>query len=166
VALDAIGLSPSAVCPLHPLPPAGMAGVPPLPLEDLPSEVWSDLAFRRRRLPLHRIKRKAHWLALLANEHRTVERILDSHELTEDQRQSFLVHHRSAVANLLAEAAPTVHAQILEDRVRRQRQRHCRLRRYRRISGLLNVLEGWGIWFGNRRSNLLRRWYTFTMPHH
>ncbi len=164
VGLGAVGLSPSAVCALQPLPPAGVGGVPPLPLEELPSEVWSDLTRRQRRLPLHRIKRRAQWYALLASEHVATGTILDSHGLNEDQRQSFLVHHRSAVEVLLAEAAPTVHAQILDDPGRRVRRRHHRHTRYRRLSGVLALLEGWRTSFGNRRSNLLRRWYTFTMP--
>ena len=165
-ALSALGADTGLTPRLEPLPPAGMAGVPPVPLEDLPDDVWSELRGRQLSLRLGRIKNKAQWYAVLANEERTVQRLLATRDLSADEQQSFLVHHRSAVEALLGEAVPSLRARIAEDRQpsmdRRLRRR--RWRRHRRLMGALDMLSGWGVWFGNRRSGWLRRWYRLTMP--
>ncbi|MGH9078639.1 MAG: Clp protease N-terminal domain-containing protein [Acidimicrobiales bacterium] len=168
-ALGAIGLGAETAIPLQRLPPAGMGGVPPLPIEQLPAEAWATLRSRQQRLPLHRVRRTAHWYALLANEHQVADRLLGGHNLTPDQRQSLIVHHRHGVEALLAEAAPSVQAQILSKHSQPRRTRTVRLRRYRRLrrlSGMLDLFAGWGVWFSNRRAGMLRRWYRLTVPRH
>ena len=90
VALEALG-APRDLPPIAmpPLTPAGTAGRPPLPVEELDARAWSLLSWRQENLPLNQVRRERHYFALRRLETRAVWRS-DKLELDDDQRYSLV----------------------------------------------------------------------------
>jgi hypothetical protein len=105
-ARQALGWSATTARSLQPLTAAGVMDRPPLPVAELPADVWATLCGRQRRLPLSRLRRPWQCRALQHNEQRAVSRIAQRIDLSDDERCSLLQHHDAAVGRLVAEAVP------------------------------------------------------------
>ena len=167
-ALGALGapidLPPIAMTPLM---PAGTAGRPPLPVEQLDARAWSLLGWRQENLPLNQVRREGHYLALRRLETRAVCRVSDKLELDDDQRYSLLTHHLERVEQRAAKPKP----KPMQQRSLEPRQGFATMGfGYRRRRSFrprwLNFTVGWGTWLGNRRVGVHDRWFQFrTLSH-
>jgi len=161
--LIALGWDEANVPPLATMPPAGTAGRPPLPLSELPADVWAELVDRQQRLPFERMRRTWQWYGLHHKEFRAVRRIADRRHLSNDERYSFLHYHRKEVERLGAEKIPRVVAAADEADEQRPRGEWLTVRfgnRTRRWSSPLP--SGWLTWFGNRRAGIRDAWFRLT----
>ena len=143
---------------LEPVPPAGMMDDRSLlDISDLPADVWAVLPARQGRLPLHRVRRRSDWAAVVINEQRAVLKMAARRNLADDERHAFLHHHRRAVQrrgtevvpHVALEPAPAAGAGPLS--VHRSDRHRMRL-----------VPPGWVVWFGNRRTGLKVAWFRWT----
>jgi hypothetical protein len=162
VALEMLGAPESlAPVPMPPLCPAGTYDRPPLPVGELDPAVWAVLVWRQDHLPLRRLKRQSDWYALSNLEYRAARGLADRRALDDDQRYSFLAHHRDRVEALAHDARPD----LVETRQQR-RQRYPRSvslvvnRRRPTWQRLVpNFMVGWPTWFSNRRSGLRDKYF-------
>jgi hypothetical protein len=148
---------------LEPLEPAGTMDRPPLPLSDLPEAVWAELRDRQRRLPIRRLRHAWQAYALCHNEDRMARRIVNRHDVSNDERYSLLHYHFDTVKGLAAEAVPEILPPpgprpgfLTSANVAHLHRRHRFVRRH------FAWLGGWACWFGNRRAGLRDRWFRLT----
>jgi hypothetical protein len=134
----------------------------PLPLEQLPLEVWEELRRRQDCLPLRRLRHRSDWNAISLNEQRAALRLAAKHHLDEDQSYSLLNHHHEEVQRRAANAAPALVAtpsfkstgfavEPIAVITRRSATRYSRV-----------VPTGWMTWFGNRRIGAKAAWLRWT----
>jgi ClpA/ClpB-like protein len=152
--------------PLVSLPPAGTIDRPPLPLGELPLDVWQALQRRQEHLPLRRLRRPSDWDAISLNEQRAVLRLGRHHQLDDDQSYSLLHHHLQGVQWRAAAAAPTAVPEPPSAEAGHGSVVGTALivgRRDRRLRHL--VPRGWVVWFGNRRVGLRAAWLRLSVRH-
>lgn len=157
-ALRMLGL-PDAYGPvaLEPLPPAGSVDRDALGIEDLPEEVWAAMEDRQRRLPLHRVRRRSDWSAVVINEHRAAAKVADRQRLTLDEKHALVHHHGEAVMRRGAAAAPSL---VVERSQPSASSGPIEQPSHRRPGRL--IPPGWVVWFGNRRMGLKVAWFRWT----
>ncbi len=158
-ALLLLGASPDlpAITPAEPTP-AGTLDRPPLRVDELDPRVWSVLTWRQGHLPVSKLRRSSHAVALQSSEERTAWDIVDRAGVDEDQRYSLLARHDEAVEHRIR----TTHPGLLPDYEDTDMSGPVfavasgRLR-----SRLPNFMHGWPTWFANRRVGMRDRWFAF-----
>lgn len=141
---------------LEPVPAGATGDSSVLDIEELPAEVWAALQDRQARLPVHRVRRRTDWAAVVINEQRAVTKMAHRHNLSHDETYALHHHHDRAVQRRGEEAVPGV---VVAPPAGPGGGRVDHIAR-RRPSGL--VPEGWVVWVHNRRVGLKTAWFRWT----
>jgi hypothetical protein len=173
--LQAIGVSEALpTLALSEPTPAGTLDRPPLPIDELPADVWGVLSWRQEHLPLRRLRHRRDWGGLYHLECRAVWRLAARAHVNADAESSLLHHHIEEVERRAFAAAPD----IVDTRPKANSSRPIgsmvrhkvgyRRGRYRRPRWMRvpNVFVGWPTWFGNRAVGLNARWFRLTTLHY
>jgi hypothetical protein len=143
--------------PLEPLQAAGTSERSLLEIEELPADLWADLVARQARLPVHRVRRRSDWAAVVINEQRAVRKVASRRNATDHESHALLHHHLRAVQRRGAEAVPGLVPQTpspLRDGSGADPLVGPR------SSGFLPA--GWVAWIANRRMALKVAWFRWT----
>jgi hypothetical protein len=171
-ALQAIGVSEELpTLALSEPTPAGTLDRPPLPIDELPADVWGALCWRQEHLPLRRLRHRREWGGLYHLECGAVWRLAARAHVTADAESSLLHHHIEEVERRAFAAAPDVVDVRPKANSSRPIARHSvgyRRRRHRKPRWLRvpNVFVGWPTWFANRVVGLNARWFRLTTLHY
>jgi len=166
--LEAMGASPNTDPIAMPLfTAAGCGDRPPLPVDELPQDVWTALQQRQERLPLRRLHRRWHSGSLYHVERRAAWRLASRHGADLDQCHSLVHHHNHEVQRRMADAAPDL-VQVHHPRSWTGGAPVPVLMRKRtwRTQTLRWMFSGWGCWFQNRVVSIRTAWFKATTLHY
>jgi hypothetical protein len=126
--------------------PAGTLDRPPLPPQALDARALAAVRRRAEHLPVHMVRGARDRAALAELEAGEVLRIVGRLGLDDDQAYTLLALHRAEVDQRTGATRP----KGPRSRPRRPRPGLGRAAR---------LTVGWGVWLGNRRAGLHRRWF-------
>ncbi|MGO9874619.1 MAG: Clp protease N-terminal domain-containing protein [Acidimicrobiia bacterium] len=170
--LQAIGVSEALpTLALSAPTPAGTLDRPPLPIDELPADVWGVLCWRQEHLPFRRLRHRRDWGGLYHLECGAVWRLAARAQVNADAKRSLLHHHIGEVERRAFAAAPDIvdirpkpnssqpiaRHSVAYRRGRRRRPRWLRVP---------NMFVGWPTWFRNRAVGLNARWFRLTTLHY